>query len=121
MVSKTISNKAGKPVYNQITVQIEAPDGCTIEEKNIDPALIKDQPTITWLCNFAVKSNNQELKRGGPSYTVRVKLPKDFGSEEKSICVFNPDKKVDTKGKDKGEGTIVFQLDYGDPPIGVYP
>ena len=119
------SKKSGG--YEKVEVEVEAPDELTVVEKEINnpnpPPEYYDDNLVTWICNFSVMSDNVELKENGSkSYNVTVFLSSEFGDDEKHVCVYNPQtKKVTERGKGKGNQKITFRLDFGDPPIGVFP
>jgi hypothetical protein len=119
------SQKSGG--YAKVDVEVDAPDGLTIVEKDINnpnqPPEYYNGNLVNWICNFSVMSDNVELKENGSSsYTVTVFLPSEFGDDEKHVCVYNPQtNKITEKGKGKGNQKVTFRLDFGDPPTGIYP
>ena len=124
MATKTFPSKSTKQGFDKVTVTVDAADDFVIEEKDPDPGAPSEYEgqTITWICNFAVKSKGIELKKGGPSYSVSVNLPDSLGTTERNICVYDPDdKKLNVKGKGIGKDVVKFNLDFGDPPVGIFP
>ena len=88
-----------------------------------------NKQTITWLCNFGVKPG-EGGRDVNTAYTVRLQLPDvDIpglsNDTIRHICIYHPSIKENNGVRVVGEGTrgkmISFDLDYGDPPVGIYP
>jgi hypothetical protein len=120
MAPKTIKGKASIPGF-KTDVDIDvADDQYEAYDKDLPkdlPKTTKNKEPITWFNNFGVRRKNGPEEKTVPRYKVFLqKLP-----EGKKLCAYYDGSVNDVPFDDAGEGRIVFTLDVGDPPSGLYP
>lgn len=120
MAAKTIKGKVSIPGFNT-DLEVDVVDD---QYEAYDKDLPRDLPkktqngeSITWFNNFGVRRKGGAEEKFVPEYRVFLqKLP-----EDKKLCAFYNGTVNDVTVQDAGPGKIVFRLNAGDPPSGLYP
>ncbi len=120
MAPKTIKGKTTLPEFitdldvDVIDDQYEAydkdlPDGL--------PETTKNGEHIAWFNNFGVRRKNGIKEKTVPQYRVFLQqLP-----QGKKLCAYYDNTVNDVPVREAGPGRVVFTLNVGDPPNGIYP
>jgi hypothetical protein len=120
MAQKTIRGKASVPEFvtdldvDVLDEQYEAYD------KDLPgdlPMQTLKKENITWFNNFGVRRKNGVAEKKVPQYRVFLQnLP-----QGKKLCAYYNSMVNDIPVQNAGPGKVVFTLDEGDPPVGIYP
>ena len=125
------------PGWGNSDLYIEVPEGLVAYKKELRtddlPATTSDNQTITWFNNFGVMDGNGDdlTKDKNIRYKVTVQRPPAGPKKEKrGICIYDDSlRETDSKRKvvkvaedaSSTNDEIVFYLNLGDPPTGLFP